>query len=75
MRRGPDRDAHTAAFLTIAWCATAQKLLENIAPTVTDTLVGLAALRLAFESAERLGQLDPTSTTDRPPASTQELLG
>jgi len=69
MRRGPDRDAHTAAFLAIAWCATARKLLEDIAPTVTDTLVGLAALRLALESAERLGQLDPTSSADRPPAA------
>lgn len=66
---GSSRDAHTAAFLAIAWCATARKLLEDIAPTVTDTLVGLAALRLALESADRLGQLDPTSSVDRPLAA------
>jgi hypothetical protein len=69
MRREPDRHAHSAAFLAVAWCRTARRLLGEIAPTVTDTLLGLAALRLALESAERLGELDHVSDADRPRAA------
>ena len=64
---GPDPAAHTAASLAAAWCATARKLLGEIAPTVTDTLAGLASLLVALECAAKLAEVDPTGTAGRLP--------
>jgi hypothetical protein len=66
-----DHDAHGAAFVAADWAASARRLPQT-PPSPSETLLGLAALRVAFDTGLRLASLDTAARVDLPPVPARE---
>jgi hypothetical protein len=69
-----DHHAHDTAYLIVDWAASARRLLQA-PPSPSETLLGLAALRVALDTSLRLASLDPAAKADLPPLARDPGLG